>query len=125
MTSSQADKSQSSADPALEQEEAAVRPRPEQCPACKQPLDFIDQRIINQVKDQILTHGECGSCGSYLLLFEFGRSGAVLSAALLVTDLVADDVERFQGQPPISDNDVIAIHNWLTQQSSTPVRTRR
>lgn len=87
------------------------------CPFCHtQPAKFITS-VINESHDAELVHARCSICQGALVALLFS-TGPIISSIGLVTDLSLEDVSRFQAGRAITEDDLLAIHEWLHHSKS-------
>lgn len=82
------------------------------CPHCKAQYERLDTAVITQNRDAELLHVKCRSCQGSLVALLFS-TGPLISSIGLVTDLSQEDVVRLQQAEPLSENDLLACHEWL------------
>ena len=98
--------------PSLKQE--ALQKLLSACPHCQAKFEQLDTAIITESKDAELVHVKCRSCQGSLVALLFS-TGPLISSIGLVTDLSQEDVVRFQQANEVSEDDLLAYHEWLRQ----------
>lgn len=98
--------------PSLKQE--ALQKLLSVCPHCRAKYEQLDTAIITESKDAELVHVKCRSCQGSLVALLFS-TGPLISSIGLVTDLSQEDVVRFQQAKEVSEDDLLACHEWLRQ----------
>ncbi|MFH1236538.1 MAG: hypothetical protein V1685_06435 [Parcubacteria group bacterium] len=85
------------------------------CPLCRTHYSIRDAKILEEREDSHLMHIVCRRCSSSILvLMLIGELG--VSSVGMVTDLTSDDVLRFKGVLPVTDDDVLCLHEYLQQE---------
>jgi hypothetical protein len=84
------------------------------CPHCRAKYEQLDSVVITESKDAELVHVKCRSCQGSLVALLFS-TGPLISSIGLVTDLSQEDVVRFQQAKELSEEDLLACHEWLRQ----------
>lgn len=82
------------------------------CPICGNRYKPTQAKVIEQKGDAHLVHIECQNCQSGVVAL-IVRGGIGISSIGLITDLTADDVSRFKESEPLSEEDCLAIHEFL------------
>lgn len=87
-----------------------------QCPLCG--LDYTENsyQTIDQNEESRLIHMTCPHCAHCVLAFVL-QSRLGLSSIGIMTDLTAADVIRFQNREPISENEILSLHNLLENRT--------
>lgn len=86
------------------------------CPLCQTAYHAAAVRLLGEKGTTRLFHCTCERCGHAVLAVVLETSGSVSSMGL-VTDMEVQDAIRFQGLPPVSSDDCIAIHRALESES--------
>ena len=86
------------------------------CPHCRAKYERLDTVIITESKDAELVHVKCRSCQGSIVALLFS-TGPLISSIGLVTDLSQEDVVRFQKASELSEDDLLAYHEWLRKPS--------
>ena len=88
------------------------------CPVCGDRYN-LDQTKIIESKDgklaisNLLVHTDCSHCKSSVV-FSIAIDGPEIFSVGMVTDLTSFDTNKFKNYQPITSNDVLAIHQFLT-----------
>lgn len=102
--------STSKLNPALKQE--ALEKLLASCPFCRSKQASFITSVINESRDAELVHARCSICQGALVALLFS-TGPIISSIGLVTDLSLEDVSRFQASQAITEDDLLALHEWL------------
>lgn len=87
------------------------------CPHCAAKHDQLDTAVMNDSKDANLIHVRCRSCqGSVVALLL--STGSLISSIGLVTDLLPEDIGLFQKGPALTEDDLLAMHEWLGSKTA-------
>lgn len=82
------------------------------CPVCHYRYNPIEAEILEQNEDANLLHVRCRRCHSTVLaLVTMGQMG--ISSVGLVTDLSGAEVRRIKLAAPVSDTDLLNLHEFL------------
>lgn len=82
------------------------------CPVCGHRYGPDQARLIEEKGEAHLVHIQCAKCqGGVIALIVKGGIG--VSSVGLVTDLTAEDVYRFKESDSLTEDDCIAIHEYL------------
>lgn len=101
--------------PALKQE--ALEKLLAACPFCRSRQASFITGVISESRDAELVHARCSICQGALVALLFS-TGPIISSIGLVTDLSLADVSRFQHSKTITEDDLLAIHEWLRHGAS-------
>lgn len=85
------------------------------CPFCSLPYDAPRVRLILSKDDRDLIHATCYGCHR-AMMFSVERKEEHVSCVGLFTDCDAQDAMRFLGKPKISLDDVLRIHELLSEK---------
>ena len=96
--------------PALKQE--ALEKLLSSCPFCRSKQAGFVTSVISESRDAELVHARCSICQGALVALLFS-TGPIISSIGLVTDLSLEDVSRFQASTAITEDDLLALHEWL------------
>lgn len=82
------------------------------CPLCETRYNPMQARLVDEDGDTHLLHVTCKKCENAILaLVLVNEDGA--SSVGLITDLVYEDVLKFQNNREISIDDVLEMHQFL------------
>lgn len=86
------------------------------CPVCEIRSKSMRANTLASQGDTKLMHIQCHKCqNTFLALVSVNQVGA--SSVGLLTDLTHEDVLRFRAHQDVSVNDVIAIHERLSENT--------
>ncbi len=83
------------------------------CVVCEQEIRHDDSSIVIERDDLRCSYGVCETCSSAHLTIQIGK-GESTTAVSMLTDWKRREVEFFWKQDAISANDVIALHEALS-----------
>ena len=84
------------------------------CPLCETNYNPMEARVLGEKEDGHLLHIRCKKCWNSILALVL-VSNAGVSSVGLITDLTYDDVRKFSGrETAVTTDDVIAIHQMLS-----------
>lgn len=87
-----------------------------ECPLCKQEYDFDQIKVIEEDTGAHLVHITCIQCSNAMLaVIMVNQLG--MSTVGMVTDLMPDDVVRLRAKQPVSSDDVLTFHEFLSEES--------
>lgn len=89
-----------------------------QCPICAATKQDLTLNTIQQRSNAELLYIQCRSCQSSVVALVFS-TGSVISSIGLLTDLTKTEVSQFQAETALTEDDILALHRWLKQRSST------
>lgn len=84
------------------------------CPSCQQTVEHPQSQQVKHIGDLTVSFGPCQSCQAPLVVMTI-QGSAQTTAIGLMTDCGQAEINQFWGQAPISENDCIALHQWLEQ----------
>lgn len=89
------------------------------CPVCGQRYNLEQTRIIEGSDDRpgsngsLLVHTDCVYCKSSVV-FSIAVDGPEIFTVAMVSDLTSDDTSKFKNTEPLTSDDVLATHEFLT-----------
>lgn len=84
----------------------------------------MEARVIDEQGERHLMHIRCKKCAHAIIALVL-TTGVGMSSMGILTDLTFDDVLRFRTVPPVTTDDVIALHEMLERDPETLLsRTR-
>ncbi|HPI67115.1 MAG TPA: hypothetical protein PKZ16_01030 [bacterium] len=83
-----------------------------QCPVCATKYEARKIQIIDFTENGVLVHFFCDVCQSSLLAQITEMPFGIVGSAML-TDLVAEEVNKFRNSGPVTIDDVIEVHQKL------------
>ena len=90
------------------------------CPVCGQKYSADETKIIDSGEEKaangrnLLVHTDCERCKSSVV-FSIAIDGPEIFSIGMVTDLTSQDTNRFRNSKPISSDEVLATHEFLTR----------
>lgn len=88
------------------------------CPVCEQPYDLQGLRIIGESDQSLLTHIDCGNCGTAVLTLIAMKQGGVV-ALRMITDLTPEEVPLLD-EHGIHEDEVLDFYMMLERDDITP-----
>lgn len=85
------------------------------CPVCNNRYNPVEARILIEKDDAHLIYIKCRNCQTAVLAVILANNLGISSVGL-VTDLSSDDILRLQKAKPISSDQVIEMHQFLTKE---------
>ena len=86
------------------------------CPFCSIPYDPERVQTISHMNQRDVVHATCLSC-QRAMVFAIERREEHVACVGLFTDCDADDARRFLERPKISLDDVLRVHELLSQET--------
>lgn len=83
------------------------------CPLCESEFNSMEARVLSVSGETSLVHVRCKGCQNAMLALVLTTQAGVSSVGL-VTDLTYDDVVKFREEGRVSIDDVVAVHQSLT-----------
>lgn len=90
------------------------------CPVCSAKYNLQNTRIIETKEERLgmgatlLIHTDCEKCKSSVV-FSIAIDGPEIFSVGMVTDLTSSDTSKFKKRKPISSDEVLATHQFLSQ----------
>lgn len=85
------------------------------CPVCNLRYDPLEAKVIEEGENAHLVYIRCRDCHSSILAVIVSNNLGISSIGL-ITDLSADDVLEFKTAQPVSCDDVIEAHQFLSKE---------
>jgi len=85
------------------------------CPVCNVRFDPLEARVVKEGKNAHLVYIKCRSCQAAILAVIIANNLGISSVGL-ITDLSSDEVLKFETAETISCDDVIEVHQFLSQE---------
>ena len=85
------------------------------CPFCSIPYDAERVRTLTHADHRDIVHASCFGC-QRAMLFAIERREEHVACVGLFTDCDAADARRFLEKPKISLDDVLRVHELLSEQ---------
>ncbi len=95
--------------------------RMKQCPLCAAAYATENFVTIEQTDEAQLVHIQCSSCGAGLLC-AMANSDLGMTSIATLTDLSPSDIQRLHGKAPLTDDDVLSLHQFLHNRTNAFVR---
>lgn len=89
------------------------------CPVCGQRYNLEQTKIVENKDDRsigggnLLVHTDCDRCKSSVV-FGIAIDGPEIFSIGMVTDLTSSDSNKFKNSNPITPDEVLATHQFLT-----------
>lgn len=84
------------------------------CPFCQTTQGEFTTSVVDEANDAELIHVRCQSCKAAMVALLF-TTGPMISSIGMLTDLTLEDVSHFQRQRILSEDDLLALHEFLSQ----------
>ena len=88
-----------------------------ECPVCNTAYRAEQVAVLEAAGHNHLVHLTCGACHNALLALVV-VSALGMSSIGVMTDLTAEDADRFRLEPPVSEEDVLSFHQVLQHTPS-------
>lgn len=85
---------------------------PQKCPLCGAQRDSLSYVPLGQDNDRTIVHVSCMKCTGAVMIFVSQNDGGMMTVGVL-TDTTPTEAREFFGAKTVSDNDVIAVHDYL------------
>ncbi|MBU0731781.1 hypothetical protein KKC88_02775 [Patescibacteria group bacterium] len=90
----------------------ALRKLISQCPICNAKNSTFNIKVLDEKEDAQLTYIRCRQCGGRLMALIMAN-GPIVSSIGLITDLNEDDIIRFRDSGPVTEDDLLKLHENL------------
>ncbi|MBI5305370.1 MAG: hypothetical protein HY868_24785 [Chloroflexi bacterium] len=80
------------------------------CGVCNHHFGMSDVHVLGRRENAWAFRVRCRECRTEALMLAFVGNGG---AQPIYTDLVPSEWDRFKASPPISEDDVIAVHRYI------------
>ncbi len=85
---------------------------PQKCPVCGAQRDSLSYIPLGQENDRTVVHVSCAKCsGAVMILLSQNETG--LMTVGILTDTTPTEARTFFSAETVSDDDVIAVHDYL------------
>lgn len=84
------------------------------CPVCNVSYNPMQARVIDEADDARLIFIQCEKCSSSVVAVVM-HGGLGVTSVGLITDLHAEEVLKYKDASPISEDDVLEIHSFLSE----------
>lgn len=88
------------------------------CPLCQATYNPLKTQIMAERDDSHLVYLECRQCGSAVMAL-VTTGGAGLSSVGAVTDLTSQEIIDSPHRDVVTEDDVLALHQWLDGDGHT------
>ncbi len=85
---------------------------PQKCPVCGAQRDSLSYMPLGQDDDRTVVHISCAKCTGAAMIFVSQNDTGMMTVGVL-TDTTPLEARSFFNSQTITDNDVIAVHNYL------------
>ncbi len=85
---------------------------PQKCPVCGAGRDVLSYVPIGHDGDKTVVHITCAKCAGAAMVLVSHSDMGVMTVGVL-TDTTAHEARKFLNEKIVSDNDVIAVHQYL------------
>jgi len=85
---------------------------PQKCPVCGAQRDHLSYMPLGLDEDRTIVHISCTKCAGAAMIFVSQSEGGLMTVGVL-TDTTPTEARTFFQSDIISDNDVIAVHDYL------------
>ena len=85
---------------------------PQKCPVCGAERDSLSYMPIGNSNNQTIVHISCAKCAGAAMIFVSQNDTGMMTVGVL-TDTTPTEARAFFDSNTISDNDVIAVHDYL------------
>jgi hypothetical protein len=92
------------------------------CPICQSRYNQDSVKIIAKQEESYLLHVTCIKCKSAVLAYVM-HTGVGLTTVGLLTDLQADEVEKFSNMSNLNEDDILDVYKLLKNNSKDFVKS--
>lgn len=85
---------------------------PQKCPVCGAQRDNLSYVPLGYDDDRTIIHISCKKCSGAAMIFVTQNDTGLMTVGVL-TDTTPAEAKQFFDAQTISDNDVIAVHDYL------------
>jgi hypothetical protein len=85
---------------------------PQKCPVCGAQRDSLSYVPLGYDEDKTIVHISCTKCAGAAMIFVSQSDGGMMTVGVL-TDTTPTEARTFFQSDVVSDNDVIAVHDYL------------
>jgi hypothetical protein len=85
---------------------------PQKCPVCGAQRDSLSYMPIGHNEDQTIVHISCAKCAGAAMIFVSQNDTGMMTVGVL-TDTTPTEAREFFSSNIVSENDVIAVHDYL------------
>lgn len=82
------------------------------CPLCQKEYGKFNFTVLDQTREKTRLHLKCDYCESASLVFIIANQNGILSLGM-VTDVTKEEAQRALDKEPVSQDDVMEIHEYL------------
>lgn len=84
------------------------------CPVCQNRYGQMEAKVLAEADESYLIYVKCRRCASSVVALVTAGIFGITSVGL-ITDLAGDEVVKFKETDKITADEVIAIHQFLTE----------
>ena len=85
---------------------------PQKCPVCGAQRENLSYVPLGYDEDRTIVHISCKKCAGAAMIFVSQNDAGLMTVGVL-TDTTPVEAKQFFDSNTISDNDVIAVHDYL------------
>ncbi len=85
---------------------------PQKCPVCGAQREHLSYVPLGYDDERTIVHVSCAKCSVAAIIFVSQNEGGMMSVGVL-TDTTPSEARSFLQANTVSDNDVIAVHDYL------------
>ena len=88
------------------------------CPVCNYKYNLERTKIVDTKEGEdsqaaiLVVHSDCSQCKSSVV-FSISINGPDIYSMSMITDLTADELERFADMDPITTHEVLDLHKFM------------
>ncbi|MFA5986344.1 MAG: hypothetical protein WC819_03285 [Parcubacteria group bacterium] len=87
---------------------------PQKCPVCGASRDHLSYMPLGHDEDRTILHISCAKCAGAAMIFVSQNDTGMMTVGVL-TDATPLEAKSFFDAKTVSDNDVIAVHDYLNR----------
>lgn len=87
---------------------------PQKCPVCGAQRDNLSYMPLGHDDDRTILHISCAKCAGAAMIFVSQHDAGMMTVGVL-TDTTPMEARSFFDGQTVSDNDVIAVHDYLNR----------
>ncbi len=85
---------------------------PQKCPVCGAQRDSLSYVPLGYDEERTIVHISCTKCAGAAMIFVSQNEGGMMTVGVL-TDTTPAEAKIFFESDVVSDNDVIAVHDYM------------
>ena len=86
---------------------------PQKCPVCGARRDSLSYMPLGYDNDKTIVHISCSKCSGAAMIFVSQNEGGMMTVGVL-TDTTPVEAQDFFRSNTVTDDDVIAVHDYLS-----------